>query len=126
MFHLSLHHKKTYNYSHDWHEQLTGHVLNKRVVGRSATKPYYRTKLAKSVHAACMRSFGYSGEAEITAMRVCKDVEAWLENKEEVTIADIKRRAADALLRYNPRAAYEYLPTKEYAVKEDQYGFVRL
>ena len=126
MFHVSLHHKKTITYSTTWHDQLTGHVLHKRVVSKAATKPYYRTKLAKSIHAACMRSFGFTGEAEMTALRVCKEVEQWLQDKEEVTVSDIKRRAAAALRRYNPRDAYEYLPVKEYAIKEDQYGFIRL
>ena len=125
MFHLKIH-RKAFTYSHNWLEQLEGKVLNKRVVGKTETKPYYRRKLATSVHAACMKSFGFSGEAELTALRVCKDVEQWLENKEEVTKADIRRIAAAALKKYNPRAAYEYLPVKEYVVKEDEYGYVRL
>jgi len=126
MFHVSLHHKKHTTYSPAWHEQLSGHVIGKRVVGKTDTQPYYRSKLAESVHRACMRSFGFSGEAELTAIRVCKDVEQWLKDKEEVTVADIKRQAGAALRRYNRVAAYEYLPVKEYSIKKDEYGFIRL
>jgi hypothetical protein len=73
-----------------------------------------------------MKVFGFSGEAELTALQVCNHVESWLENKEEVTKADIRRIAAAALWQYNPKAAYAYLPVKEYRVMKDQYGFVRL
>lgn len=73
-----------------------------------------------------MKAFGFVGEAEDTAVQVCRHVEAWLANKEEVTRADIKRQAAKALRLYNPRAAYAYAPEKEYAVTEDSYGFIRL
>mgnify|MGYP000848204934 CR=1 FL=1 len=126
MFHLSLHHKKPQQFSRSWYTELANYDKQKRVINRHYTEPYHRSLLAKSVHRACMKSFGFSGEAEMTALEVCKEVERWLEDKEEVTIADIKRRAAQALKKYNPRAAYEYLPSKEYAVKEDQYGFIRL
>ncbi len=73
-----------------------------------------------------MKAFGFAGEAELTALRVCKEVENWLASKEEVTTADIKRKAAAALRKYNPRAAYAYSPVKEYEVHEDHYGFIRL
>jgi 2-phosphoglycerate kinase len=126
MFQLKLHSNKTAFRSHHWYEQLAVSSPEKRIVGKRETKPYQRGTLANSVHRACMKSFGFSGEAEVTALRVCHEVEAWLEDKEEVTKQDIRRIAASALSRYNPRAAYEYLPTKDLAVTEDQYGFIRL
>ena len=126
MFQLKLHSKKTAFHSHNWYEQLTDSTHHKRVVNKHATTPYHRETLAESIHDVCLKSFGFSGEAELTALRVCKEVENWLIDKEEVTVSDIKRVAAGALHHYNPRAAYAYLPTREYVVKEDQYGFIRL
>jgi hypothetical protein len=125
MFHLKLHRRATASTLPSWHGLFHSEEPSKRVVHRRHTVPYMRTKLAASIHNACMKSFGFSGEAELTAMRVIHDVEQWLEDKEEVTINDIKRQAAKALQKYNPRAAYEYLPLREYSVKEDEYGFVR-
>ena len=126
MFQLKLHPNKTAFRSHHWYEQLSHDLPEKRIVGKRETVPYQRGTLANSIHRACMKSFGFSGEAELTALKVCHEVEAWLADKEEVTRQDIRRVAAAALHRYNPRAAYEYLPVKDYAVSEDQYGFIRL
>jgi hypothetical protein len=126
MFHLKLHRNNSSATLPRWHGLFHSEEPSKRVVHRHHTAPYTRLELAESIHKACMKSFGFSGEAELTAVRVIHDVEKWLENKEEVTVKDIKRQAARALLRYNPRAAYEYLPLREYSVKEDEYGFVRL
>ena len=126
MFHIKLHPKRTPLHSPAWYEQTTHEPKQKRVVGKHETNPYQRHTLAESIHNVCMRTFGFSGEAELTALHVCREVEAWLEDKEEVTKQDIRRVAASALQRYNPRAAYEYLPAKEYAIKEDEYGFIRL
>lgn len=126
MFQLKLPTKKTSSHTPTWLEQVTGTRLPKRVVSKHETTAYHRQQLAESIHKVCMKTFGFSGEAELTALKVCQDVEAWLEDKEEVTKQDIKRKAAAALHRYNPRAAYEYLPIKDYSVKEDAYGFIRL
>lgn len=112
--------------SRQWSQSMQPHATNKRVVGKKHTTGYHRPRLAESIHSACMKVVGFSGEAELTALKVCEHVEAWLENKYEVTEADIRRTAAAALRKYNPRAAYEYLPTKDYALRKDQYGFIRL
>jgi transcriptional regulator NrdR family protein len=110
-----------------WLSQLDLGLPEKRVVKKNgATEKYVRSKLAKSIHNACLDATGFIGEAEFTAVNVCKEVEAWLEKKYEVTSDDIRRKAAKALLVYNPRAAYEYEPSKEYQLNKDSYGFVRL
>lgn len=112
-----------------WLEQFNSPGASKRVVKKDHySEPYQRTKLASSVHRACAEASGFIGEAELTAERVCHEVEAWLENKYEVTTADLRRQAASALKRYNPVAAYAYAyaPVKEYRVNRDEYGFVRL
>lgn len=126
MFHLKLHPKQSSTHSANWHESLSHTSAKKRVVTATHTAPYEPKTLAESIHRACMKSFGFSGEAETTALKVCEDLEHWLVDKEEVTTSDIKRIAAGALQKYNPRAAYEYLPVKEYQIHEDEYGFVRL
>lgn len=126
MFQIKLHTKRKSAHSPSWGDHFVNSATKKRVVNKGHTTAYEPKTLAESVHSACMKSFGFSGEAETTALQVVKDIEAWLHDKEEVTLADIKRHAAAALHKYNPRAAYEYLPVKEYEIHEDEYGFIRL
>ncbi len=126
MFHLTSRKSTSKSNYVDWHDLFVDAEPSKRVVGKRQTVAYERSRLADSVHKVCMRTFGFSGEAQLTAQRVCQDVEGWLRDKEEVTKSDIKRHAAAALRQYNPRAAYRYLPLKEYAVEQDTYGTVRL
>jgi transcriptional regulator NrdR family protein len=76
--------------------------------GRRGIEDYERHKLSRSVLAACRSVRTPDGEAEVTASEVCKRVEAWLTAKPEVTSADIRRKALEALLAYNPEAAYMY------------------
>lgn len=126
MFHTTTRQPKHSTHRSDWQDLFVSEQPAKRVVTARQTVAYERTKLAQSIHGVCMKAFGFSGEADATAVRVCQDVESWLLNKDEVTIADIKRHAAQALRAYNPRAAYKYLPLKEYRIKQDTYGAVRL
>lgn len=108
----------------DW--QFIKKQPQKSVVYPTHTTPYHRPTLAKSIEKTCLKAFGYSGEAKLTSAKVCEEVEAWLEDKVEVTSGDIRRQAAAALHKYNPRAAYLYLPCKQYAYHEDAYGIVQL
>ncbi len=126
MFYTKRHSKHKPYFSTHWHDVFSDRTSTKRVVTPAHTTAFEPEVLARSVHEACMKVFGFAGEAELTALKVCKEVEDWLINKEEVTTADIQRKAATALRKYNPRAAYSYLPVKEYEVLEDQYGFIRL
>ena len=124
MFQLKTH--RTHRVAPHWENHFLTEQPARRVVYKTHTLPYNRHQLADSVYQACMKAFGYVGEAEDTAVRVCQHVEDWLIDKEEVTKADITRQAARALQQYNPRAAYEYAPSKQYHVTQDEYGFVRL
>lgn len=126
MFHIKRIPKQTPTFSTHWHDVFADRTSTKRVVSAAHTSSFEPHVLAQSIHEACMKAFGFAGEAELTALKVCKEVETWLINKEEVTSSDIRRKAATALRKYNPRAAYAYLPVKEYEVHEDQYGFIRL
>lgn len=75
---------------------------------RQIIENYEQHKLGRSVLAACRSVRTPDGEAETTATEVCKRVEAWLRAKPEVTSADIRRKALEALLAFNPEAAYMY------------------
>ncbi|PLS80946.1 hypothetical protein CYG49_03665 [Candidatus Saccharibacteria bacterium] len=76
---------------------------------------YDGRKLRASVIAAAKSTRTPVGEAEITADRVCKHTERWLSKKTEVTSADLRRKTAEALLAFNPDAAYIYKQEKTIA-----------
>lgn len=71
-------------------------------------EPYDQRKLYASIYASCLSVRAPQGEAELTADRVCHDIEPWLANRQEVTSADIRRKASEHLAVYNPNAAYLY------------------
>lgn len=73
------------------------------------TEPYDERKLYASVYAACLSVRTPTGEAEITAERICQDMLPWLANKSEVTSGDIRRKTSECLTVYNPDAAYMYM-----------------
>lgn len=119
--------KHQINPHHSWLASLDESAPEKRIVQRTGfTHGYKRSTLASSIHQACMNATGFIGEAELTAQNVCQEVEDWLENKYEVTSADIQRVATKALKKYNPQAAFEYAPSPENKLERDEYGFVRL
>jgi transcriptional regulator NrdR family protein len=84
---------------------MKAHIV-KRKPGHN--EPYDERKLYASVYASCLGVRTPTGEAELTAEHVCKDLEFWLGTKQEVTSADIRRKAAEHLKVYNPHAAYLY------------------
>ena len=71
-------------------------------------EPYDHHKLASSIKASCLTVRTPIGEAELTAQRVCMDILEWLEDRIEVTSADVRRKASECLQTYNPEAAYMY------------------
>ena len=81
------------------------HVV-KRMPGHS--EPYDERKLYASVYAACLSLRTPVGEAELTASKVCEDIEPWLQKKTEITSIDIRHQASEHLKLYNPDAAYMY------------------
>lgn len=76
--------------------------------GRRPSERFDRDKLHASIQAACLSVRSPEGEAEMTANTVCDAVIVWLETKPEVTSADLRRKAAEALERHHPEAAYLY------------------
>lgn len=76
------------------------------------SEPFDERKLYASIYAACLSVRTPSGEAELTAEQVCRDLLPWLLKKEEVTSADIRRKATEHLHIYNPHAAYMYKHVK--------------
>ena len=88
--------------------------MNKRIIKKAKqTEHYQRDKLHSSIKASCMSSLEFVGASELNAELVCNHVEKWLENKEEVTSADIRRVAGSGLFKYNPSAAYVYVNIDE-------------
>ena len=76
--------------------------------GKRPTEAYSRKKLQASVYAACLSVRSLEGHAKQTATQVADAVEARMQNKSEVTSADIRRQAAKALSKLHPDAAYLY------------------
>lgn len=82
------------------------HIV-KRLPGHS--EPYDERKLYASIYAACLSLRTPAGEAELTANKVCRDIDPWLEAKTEITSIDLRHQAAEHLKLYNPDAAYMYV-----------------
>ncbi|MGY4893676.1 MAG: hypothetical protein ACO1N2_03225 [Candidatus Saccharimonadota bacterium] len=76
--------------------------------GRRHPEVFSAEKLHKSIVGALLSSGGPSGHAESIARRVVGDVSTWLENRPEVTSADLRRVAARSLKTYHPDASYLY------------------
>jgi hypothetical protein len=72
------------------------------------SEPFDSLKLHQSIVAACLSVRALEGDAHHTAERVCRHVLSWLAHHGEVTSADIRRKAAQALTIYHPDASYMY------------------
>ncbi len=73
---------------------------------------YNPAKLRSSLKAACQSVRAPEGDAETIANLAATKLERWLAPRPEVTTADIRRKAAEALVAYNPEAAYIYKQQK--------------
>ena len=72
-------------------------------------EPYDERKLYASIYASCLSVRTPSGEAELTAAKLCQDIEPWLHSKQEITSLDIRTHTYEHFKIYNPDAAYMYL-----------------
>lgn len=89
--------------------QPGGHPVHVVKNGRNKRpEAFSEDKLHRSIVAACASSGTPVGQAESIARRVVSDVHEWLENRPEVTSADIRRVAARYLKTYHPDASYLY------------------
>lgn len=77
--------------------------------GRRPSEEFSRTKLHHSIVAACLAVRSSVGQAEHVGKIVTDEVITWLNNKPEVTSADIRKIAGEHLKRYSPDAAYLYI-----------------
>lgn len=85
-------------------------VSGKHIVKRAGhSEPYDQRKLYASVYSAMLAVKTPVGSAEVIADKICQDVEAWLNNKTEVTSADIMRNAHKYFEILSPDAAWIYL-----------------
>lgn len=83
--------------------------MSQRVIKRKRhTEHFQRDKLEQSIQRACLSVREFSGSAELTAAHVANQVEAWLEDKLEVTSHDLRLAASRYLKPYNPAAAVVY------------------
>jgi hypothetical protein len=76
--------------------------------GKRPAEAFMHNKLYDSIQAACLSVRSPEGEAEMVARSVCDTVMAWLRTKPEVTSADLRRKASEALEKQHPEAAYLY------------------
>lgn len=76
--------------------------------GARPTEAFDRTKLHRSIHAACLSVRSAEGQADDVAQKVCDIFLIWCDNKPEITSNDIRRQAAIALEIFHPEAAYLY------------------
>lgn len=76
--------------------------------GQRPTEAFDPAKLHASVLAACLSVRTPDGEAMQIADKVCDVVLQWCENKPEITSADLRRKASEALDIHHPEASYLY------------------
>lgn len=76
--------------------------------GKRPSETFDRSKLHRSVHAACLSVNSPDGLSQDIADKVCDVVIVWCEKRPEVTSDDIRRQAATALETFHPEAAYIY------------------
>ena len=71
-------------------------------------EPYDNRKLYASIYSAGLALRTPPAAAELAAENVCKSVDKWIENKHEVTSADITREAYKHFHVLHPDAAWIY------------------
>jgi len=76
--------------------------------GKRSTESFERAKLERSIRAAMRAVKAPEGQAEDTASAVCDVVMQWLGSRPEVTSADLRRQAVQALEPLHPEAAIIY------------------
>lgn len=76
--------------------------------GKRPSEKYDRTKLRRSVIAACLSMRTPDGLAEEIAENVCDNVEHWLEKRAVVTSNDLRSVATRSFQLRHPEAAYIY------------------
>ncbi len=81
--------------------------------GKRPNEAFDHSKLHASIYASCLSVRSLEGHADDTAKHVCNVVVSWIDNKPEVTSADIRRQAAKALETLHPDAAYLYKHHKQ-------------
>ncbi len=76
--------------------------------GGRPSEAFDRTKLHRSIVAACLSVRTPHGQADDIAARACDGVVLWLVDRPQITSADLRRKAADSLHAHHPEAAYLY------------------
>lgn len=84
------------------------HIVSVFKTGNRPAEPFKASKLNKAIHAACLNVRTPEDSALATSNIVCKEVQQWLQTKQEVTSLDIKDKTTEILEKYHPEAAYIY------------------
>ncbi len=82
--------------------------------GKRQTEPFSPVKLEHGVYAALTSVRVPEGQAKDTAHAVRNTVEQWLQDRPEVTSADLRRKASEALAPLHPDATLIYKNFKKY------------
>lgn len=85
---------------------MTTSVIKQR--SPRSREPFDNAKLQRSIAATCRSVRCPDGQAEQIAAQVAQGVEKWLATKPVVTSNDIRRRAAQGLVKLHEEAAYLY------------------
>lgn len=72
------------------------------------SEPFARPKLHASIVASCRSVKSPDAVAHHAADQVCDIVLRWAADKPEITSADIRRQAGNALTTFHPDAAFVY------------------
>lgn len=76
--------------------------------GKRPPEEFSPDKLHRSIVATCLSIHTPEGQAKEIAQTVTLGVMNWCETKQEITSADIRRRASKILQQFHPDAAYLY------------------
>lgn len=79
------------------------------IVKRKGHKEEYdNRKVYASVYAACLNVHVHTGEAELIADKVSKEIDIWIKDKSEVSSHMIFLQVAKSLRKYNPDASFMF------------------
>jgi transcriptional regulator NrdR family protein len=82
-------------------------------VVNKTTSDYNRQRLGRAIKESLTANLTPVGVAENFAHHVVEKVEAWLQDKTEITAHELRLQAVEALANYDPETAGFYLTEKK-------------
>ncbi|MDO4870493.1 MAG: hypothetical protein Q3996_00110 [Candidatus Saccharibacteria bacterium] len=77
------------------------------------TETFSKQKFINSIQTSCIAVGCGTGEAELFAEQVYRQIAKWIENKPEFTSSDLRLQTYQILTVYNPEAAFFYRTYKQ-------------